>query len=266
MIRRALYPSILAAALCNLSSPVPAATDEQKQAVELLRVALECRPPVQQSNQGKTISQFRFIGDEDTLIVEVDGSSVWTPTKTQSPDNAGSQGSSMRRFAAKYADLDPKGFKAVGHETVGFMIASRCRNSELCAIELTPRHESCESRRDGQQDCHSGDESQPSINSSSAVFIKDICRSQFDNVTLALTTLHAAAMRTAPGKYAARPANILDAVPIREQPTTTAKVIGAIGSQSSPVNLTNCNGAWCQTKWGEYTGYVQRANFKETKK
>ncbi|OKO80966.1 hypothetical protein [Bradyrhizobium sp. AS23.2] len=254
---RSVVALILAACLTIPISQANAATDEQRQAIELLRVALDCRSPVQQGQENKTVNQFRFVGDEETLIIEVDSSSVWMPTKTQSPTAAGQDTRSLFVFAAKYADLDPTEFKA---------IEPGCRNAELCASNLTLRHEGCESRRDGQKVCDSLGAADAYPRSDSAVSFKGICPSQLANVTLALTTLHAGAKQSVRGKYMPRVDNALDAVPIREQRTTNSNIIGGIGWQSSPVNLTNCSGGWCQIKWGETIGYVQKANFTEARR
>jgi hypothetical protein len=215
---------------------------------------------VKRDAASQSVTQLRFVGDETTLIVEQTKVWIGTPKDLQ---EAGSEYHETMLTAAKYVDLDPASFAVVDDRERGRTIDVSCRNAKECSITHIASAEDCStSRSDNSKQCEKTD---VSLAAQSGMNIFDICPAQFANITLALNTLRSAALKAPRGNYVIR-SDIDHDIAIREQPSKSGKIIGGIGSQASAVNLTDCGGGWCQIKWGEFAGYVQRVDFNEVRR
>jgi hypothetical protein len=251
--------SFLAFVLYSLNV-TSAAADDQKDALELLRVALKCEPPATDDGENKAIGRLRFTGDEHTLIIETETFGVWKPSAITS--TAGSESHRIEQQAAKFADFDPNYIR----EKDGQLLL-RCKDRRLCAASILILQESCESFRDGTKKC---DKLSGLGEGGSRLFsLSHICPSQMNNVKLALATLQASATQSSNARFLIQPSYGYAAAKIYERPDPKSKIISAIGKDSGPIELTNCTssgGNWCQVNWGGIVGWVDRSIFSEKTK
>jgi hypothetical protein len=237
-----------------------AAADDQKDALELLQVALNCQPPASKDDDGKAIGRVRFTGDEHTLIIETETFGVWNAPSMSSA--AGSELHRIEQQAARFSDLDPNYLR----EKDGRLLL-RCKDRRACVASILILQERCESLRDGTKKC---DKLSGSSEGGDRLFSLDyVCPSQLNNVKLALATLQASATQSSNARFSIQPSYGYAAAKIHERPDPKSKIISAIGKDSGPIELTNCTSSrssWCQVNWGGIVGWVDHSIFIEKAK